>query len=152
MFDTTTARLIRSAPALDGLDLERLPEDLTAAYSELVAFRVANRRRRDIVPAERLERLRRLANTYEALTIVGAPDENAAAAFVAASAHRLLALGSTVGLMPPSTPDSRRANYSPRGLLLRWPARHFAGLQRISVQARTCWAKLSKTHSAQRPE
>ena len=71
MFDGPTATLIRSAPPLDDLDLGRLPEELTAAYSELVAFRVAQRRRPEAVSAERLDRLRRLANTYEALTLLG---------------------------------------------------------------------------------
>ena len=103
MFDTTTATLIRSAPPLEGLDLERLPEDLTAAYAELVAFRVANRRRQELVPRDRLERLQRLASTYEALTIIGVAGENAAAAFVAATAHRLIALSTTVGLVPRSS-------------------------------------------------
>jgi hypothetical protein len=71
MFDGTTSELIRSAPALDDLNLDRLPEELTAAYAELVAFRVANRQRPETISVERLDRLRRLANTYEALTVIG---------------------------------------------------------------------------------
>jgi hypothetical protein len=44
MFDVPTARLIASAPALDGLDLEGLSKELTKAYSTIVSLRMRLRR------------------------------------------------------------------------------------------------------------
>ena len=35
MFDAETAALIRSAPSLQGVDPERLPQELTAIYAYL---------------------------------------------------------------------------------------------------------------------
>lgn len=40
MFDTQTAELIRSAPTLEGLDLDNLPKQLTKAYSTVVSLRL----------------------------------------------------------------------------------------------------------------
>lgn len=40
MFDTSTAELIASAPALDGLDLTNLPKELTRTYSTIVSLRM----------------------------------------------------------------------------------------------------------------
>lgn len=100
MFDAATASLIRGAPVLEGLNLDRLPEELTAAYSLLVSLRMAQRQDAEALSSERVLFLRRLANTYEALTVLGPPNENTAAAFVAATAHRLLHLASDAGVMP----------------------------------------------------
>ncbi len=95
MFDTSTAELIASAPALDGLDLTNLPKELTRTYSTIVSLRMRLREAnvseasteelRDI-----LARLERLGYAQEAFAAV-APDRanRAAAAFLAASAHQL---------------------------------------------------------------
>ena len=39
MYDADTVDLIRSAPSLDGLDRERLPEELSKAFARVVAAR-----------------------------------------------------------------------------------------------------------------
>lgn len=87
MFDPTTSDLIRQAPALGGLDLARLPEELTRTYTEIVSARLAQQQ----ANPELLDRFRRLANAYRALSVL-LPDspQRRAAAFVAGSAHVLL--------------------------------------------------------------
>lgn len=96
MFDSETVRLIQGAEPLEDLDLEKLPQFLTEAYAKVVAARLgavelANGRR-DKDWADNLEQLRRLADTYEGLSIF-LPEENphrASCAFVAGSAHYTL--------------------------------------------------------------
>lgn len=92
MFDAQTAALIRSAPALDGVDPALLPQELTGIYAELAGLRL-----RAAVLADqpdylaRLRRIERIATIYEALVDSGAEDhERRAAAFVAATAYQLL--------------------------------------------------------------
>lgn len=87
--------LIRSAPPLDGLDLEGLPKELTKAYTQIVSLRM---RVRQLMNAETfraelgemLHRLESLALTQEAF-VAAAPDRanRNSAAFVAATAHKL---------------------------------------------------------------
>lgn len=96
MFDSETVRIIQDAEPLEGLDLERLPEFLTEAYSKIVAARLGavelGKGRRDEDWADNLKQLRRLADTYEGLSIF-LPEENshrASCAFVAGSAHHTL--------------------------------------------------------------
>ena len=52
MFDAQTVELIRSAPPLEGLDLEDLPKVLTRAYSRIVSLRM---RLREVLSAEEFE-------------------------------------------------------------------------------------------------
>jgi len=92
MFDAQTAALIRSAPALAGVDPAMLPQELTGIYAELAGLRL-----RAAVLAEQpdylaqLERIERIATIYEALVDSGAEDhERRAAAFVAGTAYQLL--------------------------------------------------------------
>ncbi|MGB3027649.1 DEAD/DEAH box helicase [Paradevosia shaoguanensis] len=93
MYDQETASLIRSAPRLEGLDTERLPELLTEGFAKIAAARV---RLRDGGPIQDQEisqlvrDMQRLALTNEAL-VSATPerDNRAAAAFVAGSAHQL---------------------------------------------------------------
>ncbi len=93
MFDAETTALIQSATPLEGLDLHRLPQDLTEAYALVVSARLgAAGVSAGQLPAEWLDtimRLRRLAETYEGLTIFLPPDNKhrTACAFVAGSAH-----------------------------------------------------------------
>ena len=96
MFDSETFRLIQGAEPLKDLDLEGLPQFLTEAYAKVVAARLGavelGNERRDEAWAETLEELRRLADTYEGLSIF-LPEENphrASCAFVAGSAHHTL--------------------------------------------------------------
>jgi hypothetical protein len=96
MFDAQTAALIAAAPALDGLDLDTLPQRLTEAYTNIV---VARMRLREAgggqinlpeATAPIIKEMRRLAFTQEAF-VAALPDrqDRAAAAFVAGAAHHV---------------------------------------------------------------
>jgi hypothetical protein len=96
VFDSETVRLIQGAAPLEDLDLSRLPQFLTEAYAKVVAARLGavelgdGRREEDW--AQNLDQLRRLADTYEGLSVF-LPENNphrASCAFVAASAHHTL--------------------------------------------------------------
>ena len=67
MFDAETARLIRAAPPLRGVDPQTLPQELTAIYAELASLRL---RAAQIADAPdylaHVERLARIAAVYEA--------------------------------------------------------------------------------------
>lgn len=96
MFDPATTNLIQQASPLDGLDLERLPQFLTEAYAKVVAARLGavelGTGQQDPEWASNLLELRRLAETYEGLTIFlpEADPHRTACAFVAGSAHHTL--------------------------------------------------------------
>ena len=94
MFDSQTAQLIRHAPALSELDMERLPQRLAQAFTAIVAFRVRMGQAGTPLPDQlraELDNFRRMANTFEALVILLPARENrAAAAYVAAQAHHLV--------------------------------------------------------------
>lgn len=92
MFDAQTAALIRTAPAISGVDPALLPQELTGIYAELAGLKL-----RAAVLADQpeylaqLARIERIATIYEALVDSGADDhERRAAAFVAATAYQLL--------------------------------------------------------------
>lgn len=92
MFDPITTDLIRSAPALDGLDLEALPKRLTEAFADIVSARI---RLRGAPPTDgasllaSVTELRRIAAAQEAYAaLLPDRDNRAAAAFVAAAAHQ----------------------------------------------------------------
>ena len=99
MFDAETVALIAQAPPLEGLDLERLPQDFTEIYAEIVTARI---RLRQVTTGGALpdpvrnsiKRMRRLASAQEAF-VSTSPDreDRTAAAFVAASAHHVCLLG-----------------------------------------------------------
>src|ERR1700733_6221935 len=95
MFDPQTAALIRSAPPLEGLNLDELPKELTRAYAQIVSLRM---RMRELVNAETfgaelgdiVRRLEKIALTQEAFVVAVPNRENRqSAAFVAATAHQL---------------------------------------------------------------
>lgn len=96
MFDSETVRLIQGAEPLEDLDLDRLPQFLTEAYSKVVAARLGavelGNGQREEDWTENLDQLRKLANTYEGLSIFLSEDNphRASCAFVAASAHHTL--------------------------------------------------------------
>jgi DEAD/DEAH box helicase len=104
MFDADTVELIAQAPPLEGLDLARLPQELTEVYAQIVAARV---RLRGLVVEEPLpdevtnaiQTMRRIASAHEAFvsTLPGREDRSAAA-FVAGSAHHVCMLADTVRL------------------------------------------------------
>lgn len=96
MFDSETVRLIQGAEPLEGLDLAQLPQFLTEAYAKVVAARLGvvelSDGRREEGWTSTLDQLRRLADTYEGLSVF-LPEDNphrASCAFVAASAHHTL--------------------------------------------------------------
>jgi hypothetical protein len=93
MFDAITADLIRSAPPLEGLNLDALPQQLTDAFATVVSARIRLRNGAlDASQAElddTMEFLSRLAAAHEAYVALLPDRENrAAAAFVAGSAHQ----------------------------------------------------------------
>ena len=94
MFDEVTSRLIAQAPPLEGLEPASLREELTSAYVEIAAARLAM----GGDPADRAalnetaERMGRLADAYEARIVLGRdPQRMRATAFVAASARQVVA-------------------------------------------------------------
>lgn len=93
MYDPITSRLIRSSPPLQGLDRDRLPEEMAKVFAEISAARLRIREGLDVeTDALRgvINRMRRLALTNEAL-VASTPNrlDRASAAFVAGSAHVL---------------------------------------------------------------
>ncbi len=91
MFDATTAALLRSAPAMPGLNPARIPALLTAQYANLAAARLrgGDENLDDLVAAWSLERL---ADTYEILTSLTTDGSvRRPAAFVAGTAQQILA-------------------------------------------------------------
>jgi hypothetical protein len=113
MFDEETSALIKSALPLEGLDLEKLPQRLTDAYATVVSARLGAV---DFSPeADRdewqghLTTLRRLSDTYEAITLFLPIDDpyRDACAFVAASAHNTLNQARRVQNRATQTDESR---------------------------------------------
>jgi hypothetical protein len=104
MFDPETSSLIRQAPRLPNLDIERLPEELTQAFASIVSFRVRLAGTPVALPAElmaKLDQFRRMAGTFETLVAL-TPDlaNRRAAAFVAAHAQQLLHLARAAASPP----------------------------------------------------
>jgi superfamily II DNA/RNA helicase len=104
MFDPITTAFIRTAPPLDGLDLDVLPKRLTQAFADIVSARIRLRSAgvEDVDPeAERtLNELRRLAAAHESyVSLLPERENRGAAAFVAAAAHQacMLRRGAIVG-------------------------------------------------------
>ena len=91
MFDPSSRALLRQAPDLPGLDPETLDELLTAAHVELATVRLLSREDEPRVASDVIDRVRRLASTFEAYVVLNLrPEQTRAAAFVAASAHQIL--------------------------------------------------------------
>ncbi|HEX2854794.1 MAG TPA: DEAD/DEAH box helicase, partial [Opitutaceae bacterium] len=107
MFDPQTAALIRAGPKLPDLVLDRLPEEMTRVFAEIVALRLRLATGPAHLPAEvirKLEEFRRIAVTYEAMVLLmPSREDRSAAAFVAAQTHHLLHLARRAqgGIPPP---------------------------------------------------
>ncbi|MEZ9297903.1 DEAD/DEAH box helicase [Vibrio splendidus] len=89
MYDPETASLLRSAPALEGLDPTTIPQLLTSHYSNIVAARLGGEHDQD----EDLSRwsLAKIADTYEIVASIHSEQETRrASAFVAASAQQII--------------------------------------------------------------
>jgi len=101
MFDSETAALIRSAPRLQGVDPQLLPQELTGIYAELAGLRL---RARSLMDApdfiDKVERIVRIATVYEAQVDNSVEGETRrAAAFVSGTAYQIL------GRVAPMTGD-----------------------------------------------
>lgn len=91
MFDPSSRDLLRQAPDLRGLDPGTLDELLTAAHIELATVRLLSGEGAADAASEVIDRVRRLASTFEAYVALNLrPEQTRAAAFVAASAHQIL--------------------------------------------------------------
>lgn len=94
MYDEVTSRLIAGAPPLEGLQPADLREELTSAYVEIAAARLAmgaNPEDRAALDGVVL-RMGRMADAYEARIVLGLdPARSRATAFVAASARQIIA-------------------------------------------------------------
>lgn len=89
MFDASSRALLRQAPDLPGLEPEMLDELLTQAHIELATVRL--RGGEGVDTSEVIDRVRRLATTFEAYVALDLrPEQTRAAAFVAANAHQIL--------------------------------------------------------------
>lgn len=105
MFDPVTAALLRSAPAVEGINPEDLPGRLAGDFAYLAASRLrANLQRggEQPLPSANALSLARLADTYELIaSIHDDSDTKRAAAFVSATAQQLLALSRPTAAEPP---------------------------------------------------
>lgn len=89
MFDAQTAELLRSAPALPGLNPQNLPALLTWHYTKLASYRLGGF---DADDDSNEWPLQKIADTYELMVALQAEPQTArAAAFVAATAQQILA-------------------------------------------------------------
>ncbi|MDP3652721.1 MAG: DEAD/DEAH box helicase [Rhodoferax sp.] len=102
MFDTETVALISRAPALAGLDLAELPQQLTNAYASIVSARIRLRENANESALSNdidaiVLKMRRLAYSNEALVSISKERENVtASAFVAGAAHHVTLLANRV--------------------------------------------------------
>jgi hypothetical protein len=107
MYDAVTTALIAGAPALEGLDPADLREELTAAYVEIAAARLALAGIDGAQSAEltqSLARLGRLADAYEARIVLDLDgDRRRSIAFVAASARQFISLAARIQQAEPAT-------------------------------------------------
>lgn len=92
MFDKTSRDLLKSAPGLPGLDADVLDELLTQAHIDLATIRMQQTEGFVINEDDAFDRVRRLATTFEAYVALELqPERTGAAAFVAGTAHQILA-------------------------------------------------------------
>src|SRR3954451_7890147 len=100
MFDTETARFIRTAPPISGVDPQLLPQELTKVYSELAGLRLRSADlSTDLNFRKNTSYLYRIATIYEAAVDTGSMGEaRRSAAFVAATAHQII--GRTIRANP----------------------------------------------------
>lgn len=105
MFDASSRALLRQAPDLPGLEPERLDELLTQAHVELATVRL--RGAEGVGTSEVIDRVRRLATTFEAYVALDLrPEQTRAAAFVAANAHQILSRVRERALVRPTVVSS----------------------------------------------
>lgn len=109
MFDDHTTKLIQNSFPLKGLDLKRLPQDLTDAYASIVSARLGALKfeNQDDEIQEHIIKLRKLSDTYEALTLFLPLDDptRVSCAFVAGSAQHALNQARRIRLMHSNASD-----------------------------------------------
>src|ERR1051325_11857075 len=91
MFDATTAELLRSAPAVPGLNPQNIPSLLTRPYANLVSARLSGAVDGPTAVNEAWT-LDRIADTYELIASLNAETTvRRASAFVAGTAQQIIA-------------------------------------------------------------
>jgi hypothetical protein len=138
MFDATTAALLRSAPAMPGLDPAIIPALLTAQYANLAAARLrgGDEDLGELVAAWSLERL---ADTYEILTSLTTEESiRRPAAFVAGTAQQILARRQTISAKEKAPNiDRNRVDPSIAAAVLFLSAEQYADANEASHAIRT---------------
>ena len=90
MFDNVTRSIIEHATPLSGIKMERLPQELTAAYAKIVSFRVANYDSKNL--KTEIKKIEQIGKTYLAILLSHRDEHFQSLAFVSASAYSLVAL------------------------------------------------------------
>jgi hypothetical protein len=138
MFDATTAALLRSAPAMPGLNPANIPALLTRQYANLAAARLrgGDENLDRLVAAWSLERL---ADTYEILTSLTTEESvRRPAAFVAGTAQQILARRQAISAGPrPPNIDRDRVDPSIAAAVLFLSAEQYADANEASHAIRT---------------
>lgn len=137
MFDPSSRALLREAPDLPGLDPETLDELLTAAHIELATVRLLSREGESEPASGVIDRVRRLASTFEAYVALNLrPEQTRAAAFVAASAHQILSRVRETALDRPTVISSDAIGSSISATLLFLIADRAADAAEVAGQLR----------------
>ncbi len=96
MYDQSTLELMHNAPVFGNLNLDRLPQELTDGYTQIVGARLRFQELANIEIEQQegleelLEHVRKIAFSYEAyLALLSNESSGKSAAFIAASAHKL---------------------------------------------------------------
>ncbi len=130
MFDAETAKILRSAPAMPGLDPNNLPAILTRHYAELASIRLRGATDERVTDGEAWS-LERIADTYElAVSVQPGSEARASAAFVAATAQQIIARRQvnlvSDGGEPPANIDRDRLDPSLAAAVLFLTAEQYA--------------------------
>ncbi len=127
MYDPETARLLRSAPALDGIDPATIPQLLTSHYAKIVSARLGGESDHEGFEGWSLEKI---ADTYETIASIHSEREvKKSSAFVAASAQQIISRKELLqSELPPieSNVDIARVSSSLAAVLLFLAAEQYA--------------------------
>ncbi|APX90370.1 DEAD/DEAH box helicase [Brevirhabdus pacifica] len=137
MFDDSSRRLLRSAPDLPGLDADTLDQFLTAAHMELATIRARATDGEGAFTIPMLDRVRRLATTFEAYVALNLrPEQTSATAFVAASAYQIISQATTRPNTAPTSLTSDAVGASLSSTLLFLIADRAADASEAALQLR----------------
>lgn len=138
MFDATTAALLRSAPAMPGLNPASIPALLTRQYANLASARLRGADR-EAGSATQNWSLERIADSYEILTsLTKDPAVRRPAAFVAGTAQQIIARRQAALLeqRPPNI-DRDRVDPSIAAAVLFLSAEQYADANEAALTIRT---------------